>query len=137
MEHKKGIKNMVQETLTLNQLHRQMGHASIQVNWDLVAHGMVIGLRLEYTPIRQPFFCKACIYGKATRKFIPKIREGKRAAVFGGEVHSDLWGKSPVESRGGKNYMDTYIDNKTHLTHVHSSERRMSNPLHIKPMSPG
>ena len=29
----------------------------------------------------------------------PKVREGKRASDFGGEVHSDLWGKSPVEPK--------------------------------------
>ena len=32
-------------------------------------------------------------------------------------VYLDLRGKSPVESGGGKNYMDTYID-KTRLTHM-------------------
>jgi hypothetical protein len=119
VEHEEGIANVAEETLTLDQLHRRMGHASIQVIRDLVAHGMVTGLRLEYTPTGKPFFCESCVYGKATRKPVPKIREGERATVFGGEIHSDLWGKSPVESRGGKNYMDTYIDDKTRLTNVY------------------
>jgi len=119
VEHEEGMANAAEETLTLEQLHCRMGHASIQVIRDLIRHGMVTGLRLEYTPTGTPFFCESCVYGKATRKSVPKIREGERATVFGGEIHSDLWGKSPVESKGGKNYMDTYIDDKTRLTHVY------------------
>ena len=119
VEHEDGTANAAEEILTIEKLHRRMGHASIQVIRDLVAKGMVTGLRLEYTPTGKPFFCESCVYGKATRKSVPKIREGERAAVFGGETHSDLWGKSPVESKGGKNFMDTYIDDKTHLTHIY------------------
>jgi len=47
------------------------------------------------------------------------MREGQRAEAFGGEVHSDLWGKSPVESRGGKKYYITFINDKTSLTHLY------------------
>ena len=39
--------------------------------------------------------------------------------MFGGEIHSDLWGKVPVEPRGGKHYYVTFIDNKTRLTHLY------------------
>ena len=119
VEHEDGIANVAEETLTLDQLHHQMGHASIQVIRDLVAHGMVTGLRLEYTTTGKPFFCESCIYGKATQKSVPKIHEGEHATVFGGKIHSDLCGKTPVESRGGKNYIDTYIDDKTRLTNVY------------------
>ena len=128
VEHEERTANVAEETLTLDQLHRRMGHASIQVIRDLIAQGMVTGIRLEYTPSGTPFFCEFCVYGKATRKSVPKIREGDRATVFGGEVHSDLWGKSPVESRGGKNYMDTYIDDKTRLTHVYFLRKKDEQP---------
>jgi hypothetical protein len=118
VEHEEGMANVAEETLTLDQLHCQMGHTSIQVIRDLIRHGMVTGVHLEYTLAATPFFCKSCVYGKATRKSVPKICEGKHLTVFGGEIHSDLWGKSPVESKGGKNYMNTYINDKTRLTHV-------------------
>ena len=65
------------------------------------------------------FFCSLCVYAKATQKPVPKVREGERAKEFGGEIHSDLWGKSPVESKGGKNYYVTFIDNKTRLIHLY------------------
>jgi len=119
VEHEEEMANVAKETLTLDQLHCRMGHASMQVIRDLVSQGMVTGIYLEYTPTVTPFFCKSCIYGKATHKSIPKLRQGECTTVFGGEVHSNLWGKSPVESKGGKNYMDTYIDDKTSLTHVY------------------
>ena len=132
VEHEMGMANAAEETLTIEQLHRRMGHASIQVIRDLVKHGMITGVRLEYSPTGKPFFCEACVYGKATRKSVPKIREGKRATVFGGEVHSDLWGKSPVESKGGKSYMDTYIDDKTRLTNVFFLRLKSEQPTAYK-----
>ena len=36
------------------------------------------------------FFCKSCVYIKATWKLILKEQEGKYAKVFGEEVHSNL-----------------------------------------------
>ena len=119
VEHEEGMANVAEETLMLKQLHHRMGHASIQVIRDLIKHSMVTGIRLEYTPTGNPFFCEACIYGKAIRKSVPKIHKSKHATIFGGEIHSDLWGKSSVESKGGKSYMDTYIDDKTRLTHMY------------------
>ena len=70
-------------------------------------------------PYGKPFFCSSCIYVKVTRKPVPKVREGEQAKEFGGEVHLDLWGKSSVESRGGKSYYVTFINNKTQLTHLY------------------
>jgi len=96
-----------------------MGHISPDVAQKLVKQGMVSGVQLEYAPTGKPFFCASCIYAKATRKSVLKLREGKRAEVCGGEVHSDLWGKAPVESRGGKRYYVTFINDKTPLTHLY------------------
>ena len=131
VEHEE-MANAAEETLTLDRLHCRMGHVSTQVIRDLVSQGMVTGIHLEYTPSKVPFFCESCIYGKATRKSVPKLREGERATVFGGEVHSDLWGKSPVESKGGKNYMDTYIDDKTRLTHIYFLQMKDEQPIAYK-----
>ena len=106
-----------------------MGHALIQVIRDLVFQGMVTGIHLKYTPTGTPFFCESCIYGKATHKSVLKLRQGECATVFSGEVHSDLWGKSPVKLKGGKDCMDTYIDKKTRLTHVYFLQMKDEQPI--------
>ena len=119
VEHELGIANVAVDLLTLRQLHRWLGHPSNQVAHELVKIKMVTGIRLEYTPYKTPFFCDSCVHAKATRLSVPKIREGDRATEFGAETHSDLWGPAPVESRGGKLYWDTFIDDKTHLTNIY------------------
>ena len=97
-----------------------MGHISPETAWKLIKDKMVMGVRLEYTPYYtpygQPFFCTSCVYAKATRKPIPKMQEGERVDVFGGEVHSDVWGPAPVESKGGRRYYVTFINDKSWLT---------------------
>ena len=118
VEHEEAVASVAEERLTLDQFHRRMGHVSLDVARKLLKEKMVTGIRLVYSPTKD-FFCASCVYAKATRKPAPKMRESERADVFGGEVHSDLWGKAPVESKGGKQYYITFIDDKTRLTHLY------------------
>ena len=121
VEHELNIEeaNSVDETLTLEQLHRRMGHISPIIAKKLVENKFVTGIRLETMSSGDPFFCESCVYAKATRKSIPKAREGERASVFAGEVHSDLWGPAPVETKGKKRYYITFTDDKTRLTTIY------------------
>jgi hypothetical protein len=50
---------------------------------------------------------------------VAKEWEGKHAKVFGGEVHSDLWGPAPVESKGGKHYYIMFTDDRTCLMNLY------------------
>ena len=86
-----------------------------------LCHGTIGDCRppLAETPSGDPFFCKSCIYAKATRKSVAKEREGNRAENFGAEVHSDLWGPAPVATKGRKRYYVTFIDDKTRLTNLY------------------
>src|ERR1700678_2002459 len=117
VEHEEAVASVAEERLTLDQFHRRMGHVSLEVARKLLKEKMVTGIRLVYSPTKD-FFCASCVYAKATRKPAPKMRESERADVFGGEVHSDLWGKAPVESKGGKKFFVTFINDKTRLTHL-------------------
>src|ERR1700678_4407793 len=96
-----------------------MGHISPESARRLVSQGLVTGVLVDPTGPVRPFFCESCTYAKLSRKPISKVREGERATVFGGEVHSDLWGPAPVESRGEKRYYITFTDDKTRLTHLY------------------
>ena len=90
IEHSPETAASAVEELTLEQFHRRMGHISPEIARQLVNKGFVTGVRLEATSSGDPFFCESCIYAKATRKSVPKERQGERATEFGGEVHSDL-----------------------------------------------
>jgi hypothetical protein len=77
--HEERIANAAVETLTLGQLHRRLGHPSIQMARGLLKSKMVTGIRLEYTPEDVPFFCESCVYAKAIRKAVSKLRGGEHA----------------------------------------------------------
>ena len=108
----------VEETLTLDLLHRCLGHISLKSALKLINNGFITGLHLEPSP-NADFFCESCVYAKATQKSILKAREGERAKEFGGEVHSDVWGPAPVEPKGGKRYYITFTDDKTCFTNLY------------------
>ena len=109
---------MVEETLTLDLLHRCLGHISPKSAQKLINNGFITGLHLESSP-NADFFCESCVYAKATRKSVPKTQEGKHAKEFSGEIHSDVWGPAPVESKGGKHYNITFMDDKTRFTNLY------------------
>ena len=111
--------NSVDEQLSLDQFHRRMGHISVEVARKLVEKGFVTGVRLEPTPSGEPFFCESCVYAKATRKPVPKVRDGERATKFGEEIHTDLWGPAPIATKGGKKYYITFTDDMSRLTHLY------------------
>ena len=107
------------EQLTLDQFHCGMGHISVGVARKLIVKGFVTGVCLEPTPSGGPHFCESCAYTKATRKPVPKIREGERVTKFGEEVHSDLWGPAPVAPKGGKKHYITFADDMSRLTNLY------------------
>ena len=96
----------------MDQLHRWMGHISLGIAKKLISEGFVTGVHLVSTGTAE-IFCKSCVYAKATQKSIPKVREGKCAKKFGEEVHSNLWGPAPVETKGGRHYYVTFVDDYT------------------------
>jgi hypothetical protein len=110
--------NVAVEKLTVAELHRRMGHIAPETAKRLVLKGLVTGIELDPTS-RVPTFCESCVHAKSTRTPVPKSREGERASKFGEEVHSDLWGPSPVESLGGKSYYVSFTDDATRHTHLY------------------
>ncbi len=57
--------------------------------------------------------CDLCEYAKTTCKAIRKECEAPQADAFGAEVHSDIWGPSPVQTIGGRKYYITFTDDHT------------------------
>ena len=101
VSHESDTANLAADILTLDQFHHRMGHISPEMARRLVAKVFVMGVKLEDS-LTGPFFCKSCVYAKATHKPIPKASEGTCATKFGKEIHSHLWGPALVATKGGK-----------------------------------
>ena len=62
-----------------------------------------------------------CEYAKVTRKPIKKVCEVLRTTKFRNEIHSDVWGPSPVRTSGHKEYYVSFTDDYTRWTHLQLS----------------
>jgi transposase InsO family protein len=103
-------------SVSIDLLHRKMGHISYEAARTLIRQKMITGVDLDEVDPLGP--CESCEYAKTTRKPIQKTRTEPRAKSYGDEVHSDLWGPSPVRSIGGRRYYVTYTDGCTRWTIV-------------------
>ena len=66
--------NTASKTLSINEVHRQMGHISPRYIEELVIKGIITGIKIDKQSV--PTFCTSCVQGKITRKPIPKARTG-------------------------------------------------------------
>ncbi|KIJ10075.1 hypothetical protein PAXINDRAFT_86574, partial [Paxillus involutus ATCC 200175] len=84
------------EPLTMEEIHVRLGHLAPDTIHKMLRDGTITGLTLDpaHTTMGS---CDACEYAKATRKAIGKVRDPPRHEKFGDEVHTDLWGPSPVQ----------------------------------------
>ena len=106
------------QVLTMDELYARLSHIGAATICDMLAKGMVTRVKLHpsHTTMGQ---CKACKYGKATRKPIGKDREPKRCEKFGDEVHTDVWGPSPTQTPAKKTYYVTFTNNHMWYMHQH------------------
>ena len=105
------------DTLTLEQLHRAMGHISYNTVKTLVKDNLVTGIRVDLSSPTP--FCEACVYGKQHKVPVPKERQGPRSKDFGDQIHSDLWGPAPIATFGKKQYYISFTDDATRLTNLY------------------
>ena len=108
----------VERELTMEELHARLSNISATMIHDMLAKGMVTSMKLhpDHTTMGQ---CKACEYGKAMRKPIGKDREPKRCERFRDEVHTNVWGPSPMQTPAKKTYYVTFTNNHTWYMHLY------------------
>jgi Integrase core domain len=104
------------EHMDILTLHKQPGHISADAIWALVLNNVVT--RLQLLNPNSSFTCDLCEYAKATRKPINKERTTKPAQTFGEEIHSDLWGPSPISTIGGYKYYVSFTDDYSRYTNL-------------------
>src|SRR5277367_524644 len=104
------------EVVTVEELHHRMGHIAPEAVKKMVSSGAIEGINLDQSSSIQS--CDSCEYAKATRKPIKKSRETPRASGFGDEIHSDVWGPSPVKTPGHKQFYVSFTDDYSRWTHL-------------------
>lgn len=102
------------EVVSIMELHRHMGHIAPASIRKLVKGGLVIGLALD--PNSREEHCEACIFARATRKPVPKVRVSPQAKQFGDEIHTDIGGPTRVATRSGRRFYITFTDDATRYT---------------------
>jgi Reverse transcriptase (RNA-dependent DNA polymerase)/GAG-pre-integrase domain len=112
-----GYSAQANETLTVDQLHQRLGHVSHGRAKFLVKKGLIEGI--ELMPGDEMKVCESCESSKGNRKAMIKIREGGICPAIGDEIHSDLWGKAPVESINHKLYYISFTDDHSRFTKIY------------------
>ena len=110
------------EPLSIDELHQCLGHVSHERAKLLVSKGLVEGVTLDKGS--EVVVCKSCEWAKGERKSVSKVRESERRTAVGDEIHSDLWGKAPVESINRKLYYMTFTDDYSRYINVYFQEGR-------------
>src|SRR6266850_1926582 len=103
-----------EERVDLATLHRCLAHIAPDAIRKMVKRGIIEGIKLvdDGTTIT----CEAHEQAKATCKEIWKEREAPLTDTLGAEVHSDVWGPSPIPSLGGRRYYVTFTDDYSRHT---------------------
>jgi hypothetical protein len=107
----------VVDLLTIDELHRKLGHVGHDAARILVEKGLVKGIELDKES--KPSFCASCEWGKGHRKAVQRVREDERATAVGEEIHSDLWGPAPVETINHKEYFVSFTDDNSRYTVIY------------------
>ncbi|TFY76442.1 hypothetical protein EWM64_g7571 [Hericium alpestre] len=100
-------------TLSAAELHRRLGHMSIDAAKSLIRKGAIVGIDLKtLTEVME--LCRACVQAKITRIPFPKERSRPRATTYGKLISSDLFGPAQVKSIAGSQYTMTLLDDATY-----------------------
>jgi hypothetical protein len=101
------------EHVSILTLHHRLGHISPGAICSLICHNVIKGVKITDDDF---ISCDSCDYTKTTRKAIKAERAAALAMTFGEEVHSDVWGPSPLNSLGGRRYYITFTDDYSQYT---------------------
>ena len=107
---------MAAKVMSIEELHRRMGHILPETMRHLVSKGAIEGIEIDKST--QLWSCNSHDNAKAVGKPIRKIHKTPRALEFGEEIDLDLWGPSLVQTPGKKEYYVSFTDNYTQWTHM-------------------
>ena len=97
------------EPLTMQEIHERLGHIAPDSIRQMIQDGTVTGITLDKAH-KSMGTCDSCEYAKLTRKPIGKLRDPLRQSNLGDEVHTDLWGPSPVQTGRHSRYYASFTN---------------------------
>uniref|UniRef100_A0A5K0ZQ04 Integrase catalytic domain-containing protein n=1 Tax=Nymphaea colorata TaxID=210225 RepID=A0A5K0ZQ04_9MAGN len=98
--------------VSTNLWHERLGHVSINKMKTLAQQGIIPDINVnDFTK------CKACLYGKMTRKPFPS--EVIRATDLLEIIHTDICGHFRVQTHSGKLYFITFIDDFSRFGYIY------------------
>ncbi|KAL7282593.1 hypothetical protein ACG7TL_004064 [Trametes sanguinea] len=90
--------------------HGRTGHLNYASLRRMIQKGRLLGVKLSQAELTaEPPPCPSCLKGKMTRASFPPSEHSKAERILQ-FVSSDLWGKSQVQTPGGKRYLMTFTD---------------------------
>lgn len=101
------------EQVDLVTLHKCLAHIALEAIQCMVKKGSIKGITLVNDG--STIICEACEQAKATCKDIQKECKAPLTDSLGVEVHTDLWGPSPMPSLGGRRYYLTFTNDYSHF----------------------
>ena len=108
--------------LTLDVLHKRLGHPGLTTLQRMIQKGLVKGIDVRDIEKLPNHVCDACIKAKMTS--LPFNLGHKCATKRLEQVHSDLCGEFKHPSLGGNQYFTTLIDDMSGVMWVHSLKHK-------------
>ena len=106
------------EPLTMQEVHKRLGRIAPNSIRQMIQDGTVTGITLNEAH-KSMGTCDSCEYAKLTCKPIGKLCDPLRQSNLGDEVHTDLWGPSPVQSGGHSRYYASFTNDYTRYTQLY------------------
>ena len=106
------------DTLTMAEIHSRLGHLAPEAIRKMLKDGTITGIALDDAHATMGT-CDSCEYAKTTRKQIGKLCDPPRHEKLGDEVHTDLWGPSPVQTSVHSRYYVSFTDDFTRFTKLY------------------
>ena len=103
--------------LTMEDLHAHLSYIRVGTICEMLTKGIITDIMLDpnHSTMDQ---CTSCKYGKATQKPIGKVHEPSYLGKVSDEIHTDIWGPSPVQTPRKCSYYSSFTNDHTHYTHV-------------------
>jgi len=114
--------NVAHKVLSLDQLHRKMGHIPPCTTRELVKNGTVTGLNLDMRS--EASFCNACAKAKPVCKPVPKEYTSLCATNVGNKILSDIWGPATPQSHYGKEDFVIFTDDYSRWSHIETMSHK-------------